>query len=91
MVGLDDGTWDPANAMFCDDYSRSSGWTFFDVMTENSIETYDAMELTWEPIRGRRPHFPSSPNVVLGELTTTLPTFLVVGKELCDSIGFFID
>ena len=91
MVGLDDGTWDPSNAMFCEDFSRSSGWTFFDEMMENSIATYDAMELTWEPIRGRRPHFPGAPNGVLGELTITLPTLLVVGKELWDSIRVFID
>ena len=50
VMWLDDGTRDPSNAMFCEDFSRSSGWTFFDEMTENSIATEDGMEFTWEPI-----------------------------------------
>ena len=86
VVCIGESIWDSQNDMFAETFTQAVGCTCFNSMTEDTIHDYDSIHMTWTPLHGRRPQSTYPTAVLLGALTVTLPTLLIIGETLWTTI-----
>lgn len=86
VVSISQSAWDSQNEMFSETFAQAVSWTCFNSITEDTIQDYDSIHMTWTPLHGRRPQTTYPTAVLLGALTVTLPTLLIIGEHLWNTI-----
>lgn len=88
-ISIANTKWSEDNGAFYCQFKQSSSNTFCNNVTYESVLDHDAFTLTWRPLQGLRPQqsFMMGEQEVLGNISVYIPSVVVSGADLCNTIS----